>query len=496
LRTSLERSLVLGRFRVLYPVDEKKLIKAYIARDERGDESDTPVLIKQFLHELPDLKSSAADALFSELDAIERLRLPGVVTLLGHGVDQDSLVTAQLHRPGISLLRLCELFKGWQRPFPAPLAIYIIRRLLWTLHQCHNHPEGPFVHGHLTPASIHLPRWSGPEVSDFCLARLEDAAAEAEAQIGFFQARMSYVAPEVSRDGLATPLGDTYSLALMLYRLLSGSNPLKARSVTETLQRVLRHAPEALHVPAWDHSEQASAILTRALSKDPAHRYESSKALYDELEAVQTGADDALAEELSQVITSTDSDWGRIALLAHSTRHSRKARDPDRIPAVEHFESAQPAFASGPLTEQPTSMSEHTQRSQQACGPRRRAGTWLVLAAVLPAVMTSGLLLGRLSSGRASGAMAPDPVESETTKARVVSELRARLGACSDGLERAGPNAKLDLDFDVTGKLGAIRLYPPELVHSRLGACLLGAAWKTEPGAPGTLSLVIAPGER
>jgi hypothetical protein len=47
-RMSLEESLVLGRYRVLLALDERKLVKAYLARDEQGDGSDTPILIKQF----------------------------------------------------------------------------------------------------------------------------------------------------------------------------------------------------------------------------------------------------------------------------------------------------------------------------------------------------------------------------------------------------------------------------------------------------------------
>jgi serine/threonine protein kinase len=487
---------VLERFRIVCQADEKNLIRAYIARDERSDVSDTPVLIKQFMRALDDLTPASATTLFSELAALERLRLPGVMRLLGHGMHEGSLITAQRQKPGISLLRLCELFKGWQLPFPAPLAVYVIRRLLLTLHQCHTHPGGPLTHGFLTPASIHLPRTGGPEISDFGVARLEGAAAEAEAQLGFFQAQMSYAAPEVSRGGPVTPLGDTYSLALMLYRLLSGSNPLKARSIGETLQRVLRHTPEALHVPAWDDSERVSAILSRALSKDPAERYPSCAALHDALAAIATESDDALAERLSRLIVSTDSDWGRISLLAHSTRLAEETRDADPVPLVQHFESAQPAFASGLLSEQPRSRGEHARQNPRGTGAVHTAAPWLALASLTLAVLlTTASFWSRPSGPRASGAGAREPAPSAAPELDRVSRLRARLRVCSDGAERLGSEARLDLVFDATRRLSAVRLHPPELVQSRLGVCMLGVAWKTEASEPGTLSVVIRSGE-
>jgi serine/threonine protein kinase len=482
----------LERFRIVCQVDEKNLIRAYIARDEQSDASDAPVLVKQFVHALDDLPSSSATTLFSELATLERLRLPGVMRLLGHGMTQDSLITAQLHPPGISLLRLCELFKTWQLPFPAPLAVHIIRQLLLTLHRCHTHPDGPFTHGYLTPASIHLPRTGDPEISDFSIARLEGAAAEAEAQLGFFQAQMSYVAPEVSRGGPATPLGDTYSLALMLYRLLSGENPLKARSIGETLQRVLRHTPEALQVPAWDHSERVNAILARALSKDPAERYPSCATLHDALAAIPSESDDVLRERLSRIIISTDSDWGRIALLAYSTQRNEETRSAADVPLAQHFDSAQPAFASGLVSEQPRSKSEHTRRTQRISGVLRRSGPWLALGTItFGAMMLAGLFLGRLSGRRASGGEARAPAPYGTAEAELVSALRARLRACGDGVEHLGSEAKLDLMFELNGNLSEVRLHPPELVHSRLGVCMLRAAWKAEPSPPGTVSLVV-----
>ena len=64
---SLENSLVLGRYRVLWPLESKKFIKTYIATDEHRDGLGTPVLIKHYLHDLGDKESQPATAMFEEL---------------------------------------------------------------------------------------------------------------------------------------------------------------------------------------------------------------------------------------------------------------------------------------------------------------------------------------------------------------------------------------------------------------------------------------------
>jgi len=493
---SLEHSLVLGRYRVLWRADSKKLITAYLGRDELAEGSDVPVVVKEFRHNL-DRSSPATSALLDELVSLEQLRQPGVVALLGHEIVRGFLVTVQAHAPGVSLLHLCESFRRSSKPFPPHLAVYIVRRLLRTLQQCHTHPQRAFMHGRITLGCIYLPRRAEPEIADFCLARLEDAAAEVESQLAFFQTRMSYTAPEVPRGGPLTAQGDVYSLALVLYRLLSGSNPLRGRSLAETLQRVLRTAPGPLHLPGWEHFERANAILTRALSKDPAQRYQSCDALCDALGPIQAGTDESLAEELASLVSNNDADWGQVALLAHSIQPSRRIRDAEAAPAVLRLVSGTPAFVSGLATEQPKSGSEHTRRDREAGPARNPRRTLVVLAAIgAPAV----LLLCGLALGRWSGARGNIAAQAASAARRVdegsVSALRARLRDCSEDADRGVQAAKVELEFSQLGRLSAVHLSPPAIARSRLGACLLARAWEAEVSAPGARSIVIALDER
>jgi len=489
---SLEHSLVLGRYRVLWEADSRKRITAYLGRDELAAGIDVPVVIKAFTYNLGDRTSPAVSALFDELDALEQLRQPGVVALLGHEVVGDSLVTVQALSPGVSLMHLCESLRRSGQPFPEHLAVHIVRRLLRTLHQCHSHPKRAFVHGRITLGCIHLPRGGGPELSDFCLARLEDAAAEVESQVAFLQTRMSYAAPEVPRGGPLTPQGDAYSLALVLYRLLSGVNPLRGRSLAETLQRVLRTAPGPLRLPAWEHCERGNAILMRALSKDPGQRYQSCEALADALEAIQTGTEQSLGEELASLVNSKDADWGQVALLAHSVQAPRRAREAERSPAVLRFTSGMPAFVSGLVTEKPKSAREHTRRDREARPRGRPRRTLAMLAGIgAPAILIlCGLLLGRLGGARPD-AVARAASPSEGVEEGTIKALRARLRACREHADIDLDGAKIELEFGTSGKLSGVRLRPSGIAQSRLGACLLARAWETEVSALDATSLII-----
>ncbi|MEY2937366.1 MAG: hypothetical protein RL033_8115 [Pseudomonadota bacterium] len=519
---SLENSLVLGRYRVLWLVDQKKLSKSYLARDESEEAFGAPVVVKQFMYDLGDQDAPAMHSLRDEMSALSHLRHAGVVSLLDYGVVDDRLVTASVHTPGASLSVLCEYFSRRQRPFPPHLAVYVVRRLLQSLHHCHTREPRSFVHGRITLGGIHVPATGEPQVMDFGLASLEDVAVEAESQLGFFQTRMSFAAPEVTRGETPSAGGDTYSLALLLYRLLSGSNPFRGRSIPETLQRVLQLTPAPLVMPEWEHCAQMNAILERALSKDPALRHQSCLELSDELSNVQVGTYDALAESLATLVRSnSNGDWRQIARLTRGTQKSqpppRELRGSQRL-AGQLLESA-PAFVSGLLTAQPISVSEHTARAQrdQTRENRRRKRRLAMLPTVLlpAAAIILGLFLGRLGGAGAgataskprvpstaaaiappTAAMAVTPASADPLVSSAVAVLQAHLRECLDPSERRELGSKVELEFSAAGQLSEVRLWPSDLAQTRLGACMLKRVWDTGVTAPAAMSLVIPIGDQ
>jgi len=475
-------------------------------------------------------------ALHDEMGALTHLRHTGVVSLLHYGVVEDQLITASAHLPGASLAQLCEHFERKQRPFPPHLAIYIVRRLLQTLHHCHTREARGFVHGRVTLGCIHVPASGEPQLMDFGLASLEDVAAEAESQLGFFQTRMSFAAPEITRGESPTARGDTYSLALLLYRLLAGSNPFRGRSIPETLQRVLQLTPAPLVMPAWEHCAQVNAILGRALAKDASVRHQTCLELSDELSGVQIGTYDALAESVATLVgKNATADGRQVARLTRGGRRSRppraegsnsqrgdSRRDDSRrgdsrrgdsrrgesqrgesqrgesqrlAAALPRLESA-PAFVTGLLTSKPISVSEQTGRDRELAQLERRRKRRLAMlpTVLLPAAaIILGLFLGRLG-GAGTVAVTPRLATPATTDQLVsgsVAALQAHLRECVDPAERREPGAKVELEFGARGQLAEVRLRPSSLAQTRLGACMLNRVWDTGVSAPAALSLVI-----
>ncbi|MGH9147127.1 MAG: serine/threonine protein kinase, partial [Vicinamibacterales bacterium] len=80
---------------------------------------------------------------------------------------------------------------------------------------------------------------------------------------------------------------DLFSFGVVVYEMLSGSNPYEAATVTATLAQILEHEPDSLSTVCPGCPLELSQIVTRCLSKDRTHRYDSTYELAGDLERLQ-----------------------------------------------------------------------------------------------------------------------------------------------------------------------------------------------------------------
>ena len=86
-----------------------------------------------------------------------------------------------------------------------------------------------------------------------------------------------YAAPEVCQGGLS-PQSDQYSLAIVYHELLTGALPFDGKSARQLMMQHTTATPDLHRLPAGD-----LVLVARALSKDPAERHPSCRALVEGL---------------------------------------------------------------------------------------------------------------------------------------------------------------------------------------------------------------------
>ena len=151
----------------------------------------------------------------------------------------------------------------------------------------HAHERG-VLHRDLKPSNILWDPSGEPQVSDFGLAKLLNAADGRTSLSVHLIGSPSYMAPEQTggNAGGITTLTDVYGLGAVLYELLAGHPPFAGRSLVETARQVSECSPPPL--PAKLPKDLRTVCL-KCLAKNPSDRYSSAAALAEDLERFSRG---------------------------------------------------------------------------------------------------------------------------------------------------------------------------------------------------------------
>jgi hypothetical protein len=174
-----------------------------------------------------------------------------------------------------------------QGPLPIPAVLHVMRAAISAL--AYAHGQG-IVHRDVKGGNIMVDRDGRVMVTDFGIARaMEDASLTAT---GSVVGTPFYMSPEQCAAKRIGPQSDQYSLGVVAFQMLTGFVPFNA----ETLPGIMHHhfytpvpdlAASRRGVPA-----ALMTIINRALSKKADHRYPTTEAMLDALEAVPFSAEE------------------------------------------------------------------------------------------------------------------------------------------------------------------------------------------------------------
>ncbi len=189
---------------------------------------------------------------------------------------------------------ILERYARQHAPLPKEEVANIVCQIAAGVQAAH---DASIVHRDLKPENVMYDSESGKvKLLDFGIATDTQASADERlTRAGFFVGTLMYIAPEALSGDLVTAAADQYSLATIAYFLLTRCLPYTAKAPREMFTQLLttppiclRDAKEGLHFsPALD------AVVMRALSRAPEHRYPSVTAF---AEAFRSAADQPLEQ--------------------------------------------------------------------------------------------------------------------------------------------------------------------------------------------------------
>lgn len=206
---------------------------------------------------------------------------PHIVPIFGAGEANGVLYIAMRYVSGPDLGALLDR----DGPLPVNSAMRIAAQVASALDAAHEHG---LVHRDVKPGNILLDRSPVGDdpydayLMDFGMAKpsLEEVSLTT---VGQFIGTLDYVSPEQISGHPVDGRGDLYNLACVVYEALAGSSVFQHDDDMALLWAHANEPPPDLSESRPDLAPAVDRVMTKALAKDPEHRYGSCREFVAEL---------------------------------------------------------------------------------------------------------------------------------------------------------------------------------------------------------------------
>jgi CHASE2 domain-containing sensor protein/predicted Ser/Thr protein kinase len=214
----------------------------------------------------PEEMAELKERLHREAQAAGKLSHPNIVTIYDVGSEGNLQYIAMEYLEGQTLEEMIKKKTRFNYKIIAQMITQICQALQYA------HDQG-IVHRDIKPANIMVLSDYRVKVMDFGIARVD---SNSMTKTGVAMGTPNYISPEQLKGREIDRRADIFSLGVMMYEMLLGKRPFKGENLTSLMYAILNQEPEKPtsvrpQIPLlYDH------IITKALKKDPAERYQKA----------------------------------------------------------------------------------------------------------------------------------------------------------------------------------------------------------------------------
>jgi serine/threonine-protein kinase len=286
---NIGRDLLNGQFQILQKIGSGGMGSVYKAAQPAMNR----MVAVKILHSKLTNRKDLVSRFRREARAMSHLTHPNTVKVLLYGELEDGslyIVMEYLEGKNLNQVVRKEGAMGVERAIP------ILIQVCGALHEAHL--QG-IIHRDLKPENIFLSTNGGlkdyPKVLDFGLAKVTERELRPGSvmltQEGMVFGTPEFMSPEQAQGKVLDARSDIYSLATILYELLTGKLPFDAKTPMEYIQHHVTRAPIGLdaRVPGRTFPKGLGEVIARALEKKPENRYSSAADFAEALKPFAAG---------------------------------------------------------------------------------------------------------------------------------------------------------------------------------------------------------------
>ncbi len=267
-------AIVDNRYKVLSRLGAGGMADVFLAEDQQlGRKVALKLLHRRFAAD-PDF----VERFRREAQAAAGLQHPNVVSVYDRGNFEDTYYIAMEYLPGRSLKQLIRQ----EAPLDPIRAIDITIQILKAGRFAHRRGV---IHRDLKPHNVIIDEADQAKVTDFGIAR---AGASDMTETGSIMGTAQYLSPEQAQGHAVSAGSDLYSVAVVLYEMLTGRLPFDGESAVTI---ALKHVSEAPTPPSAINPAvppELEQVVMWALNKNPADRPTDADQFINALEAAKS----------------------------------------------------------------------------------------------------------------------------------------------------------------------------------------------------------------
>jgi serine/threonine-protein kinase len=225
-------------------------------------------------------RAEAQKRLVHEAQTAGKLVHPNIVTIHSYGeTDQFQYICMEY----IQGKTLSQILKE-RGAIPVEEAIPIVEQILLALEAAH---KAGIVHRDIKPSNIMITEDNRVKVMDFGIAKIPSLSLTVT---GMVLGTPFYMSPEQISGKKVDIRSDIFSLGAVFYELVTGGKPFEAENTATLVYKIVQIDPIPPNIVNANIPQAVAHVISSALAKDAAKRYQKPAEMLRDLKAVASAA--------------------------------------------------------------------------------------------------------------------------------------------------------------------------------------------------------------